>query len=274
MTQLPLPSHFDSDSVDAVWRVAYASRATEARVWARRHGIAPASGDERRVGLLLIDCQNTFCIPEHELFVAGRSGRGAIDDTARLCAFIYRNLGTVTEMAVTLDTHTALQIFHPAFWIDEHGDHPDGGATLISVDDVESGRWRVNPDVAAAVAAGDVEWLETYALYYVRTLAQSRYPLMVWPYHAMLGGIGHALVAAIEEAVFFHSIARCTAARVEMKGNHRLTENYSVLSPEVLLDPGGCPIAEKNRALIEHLLTFDALIVAGQAKSHCVAWTS
>jgi nicotinamidase-related amidase len=273
MTELPVPSHFDPDSVGAVWRVDYAMRAAEARSWAEEHGLGPASEDERRIGLLLVDCQNTFCIPGHELFVAGRSGRGAVDDSARLCAFIYRNLGVFTEITATLDAHTAFQIFHPVFWLDAEGDHPDGGATVISVEDVETGRWRVNPEMAEAAADGDVDWLCTYALHYVRTLAAARYPLMVWPYHAMLGGIGHALVSAVEEAVFFHSIARRAATRFEVKGNNPLTENYSVLSPEVLRGPGGYPIAEKNSACIEHLLAFDALIVAGQAKSHCVAWS-
>ncbi|MCU0767544.1 MAG: isochorismatase, partial [Gammaproteobacteria bacterium] len=28
-----------------------------------------------------------------------------------------------------------------------------------------------------------------------------------------------------------------------------------------------------NRALVEHLLSFDTVIVAGEAKSHCVEWT-
>ena len=35
----------------------------------------------------------------------------------------------------------------------------------------------------------------------------------------------------------------------------------------------GRPIAQKNTALIEKLLNFDVVIIAGQAKSHCVAWT-
>jgi len=29
----------------------------------------------------------------------------------------------------------------------------------------------------------------------------------------------------------------------------------------------------KNRELIEKLLSFDVVVIAGQAKSHCVAWT-
>ena len=89
----------------------------------------------------------------------------------------------------------------------------------------------------------------------------------------MLGGAGHALVPAIEEAVFFHSIARSAQPVFESKGRNPLTENYSVLRPEVLEDADGNPIAEPNRQLLDRLLEYDALIVAGQAKSHCVAWT-
>src|SRR4030095_13640535 len=57
------------------------------------------------------------------------------------------------------------------------------------------------------------------------------------------------------------------------KGRHALTENYSALGPEVLSEQSGRPIAEENRALVESLLAYDALVVAGQAQSHCVAWT-
>jgi nicotinamidase-related amidase len=89
----------------------------------------------------------------------------------------------------------------------------------------------------------------------------------------MLGGIGHALVSAVEEAVFFHCIARESQTQFEMKGNNPLTENYSVLRPEVLDDADGKAIAQKNSRLIQQLLEYDAVVVAGQAKSHCVAWT-
>jgi nicotinamidase-related amidase len=89
----------------------------------------------------------------------------------------------------------------------------------------------------------------------------------------MLGGIGHALVSAVEEALFFHAIARQTATRFEMKGDNPLTENYSILSPEVLDGPRGEVVGQRNTAFFDHLLTFDAVIIAGQAKSHCVAWS-
>ena len=46
-----------------------------------------------------------------------------------------------------------------------------------------------------------------------------------------------------------------------------------MLGPEVTEGPDGELLEGKNRALIERLLEFDVVIVAGQAKSHCLAWT-
>ena len=269
---LPIPDFFDSERVGQLYRVPYETRATEAREWATRHGLKPAAGDAPRVGLLLVDCQNTFCLPGGELFVAGRSGLGAVKDSWRLCQFLYRHLGRVTEIVLTLDTHTAIQVFHAHFFLDREG-NPPAAYTAITSEDLETGRYRVNPDATAA-AGLDQDELARHALHYCRRLeAQGKYVLVIWPYHAMLGGAGHALVPAIEEAVFFHSIARSAQPVFEPKGLNPLTENYSVLRPEVLEDADGRPIAEPNRPLLDRLLGFDALIVAGQAKSHCVAWT-
>ncbi|BAZ65885.1 MAG: isochorismatase [Pelatocladus maniniholoensis HA4357-MV3] len=271
--QLSIPSHFNPKTVGKVWRVPYQQSATAAQAWAKQHDIKPASEDKTRICLLLIDVQNTFCIPEFELFVGGKSGTGAVDDNFRLCEFIYRNLGIITKIVPTLDTHTAMQIFHPIFWVNPAGEHPEPAATNIIPTDIEQGIWKVNPSVAFSLGL-DYDFLEKHAYHYVKQLTQEgKYPLTVWPYHSMLGGIGHALVAAVEEAIFFHCIARHSQTQFEIKGNNPLTENYSVLRPEVLSGFDEHPIAQKNTSLIQHLLEFDAVIIAGQAKSHCVAWT-
>ncbi|MEG4574868.1 isochorismatase [Microcoleus sp. N3A4] len=273
-TQLPIPEHFDHKKVSEVWRVPYQKRAAEAKNWALKHSVQPAFRDKNRICLLIIDAQNTFCLPEFELFVGGRSGSGAVDDNLRLCEFIYRNLNAITTIAPTMDTHTAMQIFHPIFWIDEAGEHPLPAATSITLEDVQKGIWKVNPAVAHSIADGNYSALQKHALHYVQKLSDDgKYPLTIWPYHSMLGGIGHALVSAVEEAIFFHSIARNSQALFEIKGGNPLTENYSVLRPEVLDGPDGNSIAQKNAPFIDKLLDFDAVIIAGQAKSHCVAWT-
>ena len=269
-TRTPVPDFFDRQKVDQVYRVPYQARAAEARTWAEQQGIVAASHDRFRICLLLIDVQNTFCLPEFELFVGGRSGLGAVEDNQRLSQFIYENLGCLTAIAPTLDTHTAAQIFHPLFWVDADG-QPPAPMTMISHDEVVTGHWRVNPEMTSYMAAAD---LQKFALHYTQRLtADGKYPLTIWPYHSMLGGIGHALVSTIEEACFFHSIARNSPTRYEIKGGNPLTENYSVLSPEVLEDDAGSAIAAKNTAFTDELLTYDAIVVAGQAKSHCVAWS-
>jgi len=51
------------------------------------------------------------------------------------------------------------------------------------------------------------------------------------------------------------------------------TESYSAIGPEVLDDAEGNRIAQKNKRFLQKLIDFDAVIIAGEAKSHCVAWT-
>jgi nicotinamidase-related amidase len=272
MRELPVPAHFDAGRTGEVWRVPYEERAREAAAWAEEHHLRPAAEDEFRLCLLAVDVQNTFCIPEFELFVGGRSGTGAVDDSRRLCEFVYRNLGTITQVFPSLDTHHAMQVFHAIWLVDEHGNHPDP-YTLVSAADVESGRWRANRAVAVAVGK-DPDDLDRHLAHYTRLLAEGgKYDLTIWPYHAMLGGIGHALVSAVEEAIFFHSVARHSQPEFQVKGNEPLTEHYSMLGPEVTEGPDGETLGRLNTALIEKLLGFDAVVVAGQAKSHCIAWT-
>ena len=272
--QLPMPPHFDPQTVKDVWRVPYGDRAVQATQWAQQHNLQPGAADTTRICLLAIDVQNTFCIPDFELFVGGQSGMGAVDDSKRLCEFIYRNLGVITQIIPTMDTHTAMQIFHPIFWVNAAGEHPVPAATMISFEDVQQGVWRVNPAITPSLSNGNLKALHSHALHYTKKITDAgKYPLTVWPYHSMLGGIGHAIVSAVEEAMFFHGIARNSQTQFELKGSHPLTENYSVLRPEVMEGVEGGVLALKNTSLIQTLLEFDAVVVAGQAKSHCVAWT-
>jgi nicotinamidase-related amidase len=272
MGELPIPGHFDPSRVGEVWRVPYEDRAREAPAWAEAHGVGPAAGDGFRLCLLAVDIQNTFCIPGFELFVAGRSGSGAVDDSRRLCEWIYRNLGSITRILPSLDTHHAMQVFHGIWLVDEHGRHP-APYTLVSAEDVASGRWRVNDAVAEALGI-DAGYARRHLAHYTRRLAEGgKYDLTVWPYHAMLGGIGHALVSAVEEAIFFHGVARHSRPEFHVKGDNPLTEHYSVLGPEVTEGPDGDRLVGEDSGLVSTLRSFDAVVVAGQAKSHCVAWT-
>ena len=270
--ELPVPPHSNPEKVGEVWKVPYQERAEDAEKWAKQHKIQPASRDKFRISLLLVDVQNTFCIPEFELYVGGASGTGAVDDNRRLCEFIYRNLALITEICPTMDTHQAMQIFHSIFLVNDKGEHPPP-YTLISTEEIEQGVWKFNSKLASSLQV-DEDYGQEHLRHYTRKLKEGgKYDLTIWPYHAMLGGIGHALISAVEEAIFFHGIARYSQPDFQVKGENPFTENYSVLSPEVLEDADGKEIAQKNFRFIRKLLDFDAVIIGGEAKSHCVAWT-
>ncbi len=272
MNQLPIPSFFNSSRVGEIWKVDYTTRAGQARDWAKRHTLEPATASKSHISLLLVDVQNTFCIPDFELFVGGRSGHGAVDDNIRLCEFVYHNLGNITSITATMDTHLSQQIFHPVFFVDKDGNHP-APYTMIQAEQLKDEQWKFNPALAPRYDITP-EYGQKMVIHYAETLRQrGKYALTIWPYHAMLGGIGHALVPAVEEAIFFHSIARLSQPRFELKGEQPFTEHYSVVGPDVTKGPKGETLGKHNNAFIKELKEVDAMVITGQAKSHCVAWT-
>ena len=225
----------------------YIERADVVTREARAHRTAPSRDDREKVAAFGIDAQVAFCTPGASLFVPG-----APDDNARALRFLYGNLERITTLALSLDTHRVFQIFHPAWWQNEAG-QPPAPLTAITHADVASGKWRATRSPEQSEA-------------YVRKLEEGgRYVLTIWPYHAMLGGLSHALVPAMMELSMFHSIARDTQTVLVQKGGEPLTESYSVLSPEV----GGSFNEDLFRLLMHH----DRVYVFGQAKSHCVLST-
>jgi nicotinamidase-related amidase len=271
LKELPIPSFYDSANAAAwAYRPDPAVLLSTAEQWSAQYGIKPRTTDRSRMHLLLIDVQKDFCLPEGALYVAGRTGRGAIDDSDRLSRFIYRNAHRIGEITTTLDTHFAYQIFSPTFWLTKDGHHPDP-FRFVTSDDVASGELRPNPRVAALYTGGNYSWLLSYVQHYCKSLEQSgKYQLYLWPYHCLLGSDGHALVPVIHEARLFHAFLRGTQTESEVKGGSPFTENYSILAPEVLVTQDGRVVGQRNIEFIRKLLESDAVVIAGQAASHCV----
>jgi nicotinamidase-related amidase len=273
-TPLPLPAHYDrAQAASWAYRPDETGLAQAAAAWRKTHAIKPSGADERRVHLLLIDVQKDFCFPEGSLYVAGRSGTGAIDDSRRIAELVYQNLGVITDITTTMDTHFAYQIFFPAFWIDK-ADQPLTAHRVITSDEIARGEVRPNPAVAKWLCGGNYAWLCKQVRFYCDELEKAgKYQLYLWPPHCLLGSDGHALAGVVHAARLFHSFARGAQSWVEVKGGNPLTENYSVLRPEVLARWDGSPLAQRNTQFVKTLLGADAVVIAGQAASHCVKST-
>ncbi|MBI5883385.1 MAG: nicotinamidase [Elusimicrobia bacterium] len=270
-TQSAVPSFFDPANAGR-WEYApdQGKLFTLAGEWRKDRGILPSATDRFAVHLLLIDAQKDFCFPSGALYVAGRSGKGAIEDSRRIAEFVYKNLERLTSLTTTMDTHFAYQIFFPAFWLTKDGG-PVGPFREITHDQVARGEVVPAPVMAKWLCGGNYGWLVKQALHYCRELEKSgKYKLYLWPPHCLLGSDGHALAGVIHEARLFHSFVRGAQSWVEVKGGNPLTENYSVLRPEVLTRHDGAPLGQRNALFLKTLLASDAVVIAGQAASHCV----
>lgn len=293
LRELPIPQFFNPDNA-GLWdyspnQVALMAAASFAR---RKDKVTLAPTDKTRVHLLIIDAQRDFCLPWDErrqrggtLYVGGRSGRGAIEDSVRLAQFVYKNAHRITGITTTLDTHFAYQIFFAPFWQTSDG-QPLQPHTMIVVG--EGGQLNnvypdgtliyrgVRPAVEAAHAVegvnGNYSWLFSQAKHYCEELERgNKYKLYLWPPHCQLGSDGHALAGVIHEARYYHSLLRGTQSVCETKGGNPLFECYSVFGGEVLtrFDNQGV-LGQRNTDIIAKLLANDAVVVAGQAASHCV----
>jgi nicotinamidase-related amidase len=204
--------------------------------------------------LLVIDMQVDFCHEQGTLYVPG-----APDDIRRLIEFIYRNAERISHITCSLDSHYPFQIFHPAWWADEGGNHPEP-YTIITAQEVEQGRWR---------PLFKPEWSGRY----VQQLQQAaKKQLTIWPYHVPIGGVGNALDPELWSAVFWHSIARSSQPTWWTKGSIPKTEHYSALKPEIEVPEE--PKGTLSRDFVQSLAHYDYLLIAGEAESHCVLETA
>lgn len=223
----------------------YGKSQSEVLVMAGNEPSIPADKDLIKTLLLIIDVQRDF-MPGGPLEIPGAGA-----DVARLINWMYDNLSKITKIAVSLDTHRAIQIFHPCWWVDKEGNNPKP-FTVISLEDVADGKWIPL-------------YNHKHSLDYVYELnARGQKALVIWPYHCLQGTQGVALEPALSNMLYFHSIIRKRQPRYIVKGTDPDVEMYGIVEPE--WDPKGF----KNMVLLHELLDYDKIVIAGEAKSHCL----
>jgi nicotinamidase/pyrazinamidase len=209
----------------------------------------------KRIELLVIDPQVDFCDPSRgALYVPG-----AEHDMTRLATMIRRLKTKLDDIHVTLDSHHFVHIAHPIFWKDSRGAHPPA-FTSIGRADVEEGVWTPS-------APG----MYRRALDYVRKLEDNgRYDLTIWPPHCLIGSPGHAVFPELFAALTEWE-SRFAFVDYVTKGSNLLTEHYSAVQADVP-DPADAS-TQINTRLIQTLENADLVVIAGEARTHCLANT-
>ena len=234
-----------------------------------------------RAELLLIDPNNDFCekgpivenipgekitqlAPEnnnlsHMPYQGSLYVPGADEDMIRVASMIKRVMWRLKDIHVTLDSHHLFDVAHPIFWMNSQGQNP-GPFTIISADDVRNGIWRTtNPQ------------FQIRGKEYVETLeANGRYPLCIWPPHCLIGSWGYMVVPELFD-VLVDWEKQFAMVDYVTKGSNLWTEHYSAVQADVP-DPSD-PDTHLNMRIIETLQDADIILLAGEARSHCLANT-
>lgn len=220
---------------------------TSVLTMAQEEHLRPAASDKKRTLLLAIDIQNDFMESIGSLAVSGSKG-----DVQRLTHWMYRNLGSLTQVMCSLDCHSMMQIFHADWWVDAAGNHPEP-FTIIRYADVRDGFWRVANGYTAL------------ALDYLKQLESAgKKQLCIWPYHCLEGTSGAQLESQFTNMLYFHSAVRHIKPILLYKGQDPNTEMYGIIKAEY----DGNKFV--NHAVLEAIQEYDEIYIAGEASSHCV----
>lgn len=207
------------------------------------------------IQLLIIDPQNDFCDPNGSLFV-----NGANEDMKRLARMVERLSPKLGDIHVTLDSHRILDISHPTWWKDSSGSAP-APFTVITAADLRAGKW------TTAIPGAFTRSLE----YLDELEKRARYPHVIWPEHCLIGDGGHDVFPELSGAVHEWERTRKMMTGFVTKGSNPWTEHFSAVQAEVP-DPED-PSTQLNGELIATLKDADVILLAGEARSHCLANT-
>lgn len=214
-----------------------------------------------RIELLIIDPQNDFCFPgSSKLSPGALYVPGAEEDMKRLAALIERAGSKLYDIHATLDTHHVIDVAHPIMWMDSSGNHPDP-FTIIKAEDIKLGTWR----------ATNPQWQKKLEDYATSLEVNSRYPLCVWPEHCLIGSYGYCVFDPLYKALTDWERENFSMVDYVTKGSNFWTEHYSAVQADVP-DPED-PDTQLNMRLIETLQKADMILLAGEARSHCLANT-
>ncbi|WP_153733285.1 cysteine hydrolase family protein [Sporosarcina obsidiansis] len=217
----------------------------ELMILANKDKVTPSREDVEKVLFIGIDFQVDF-MENGELGVPNSH-----KDVERITRFLYQNLEKITTIALSLDTHELHQLFHASWWVDAKGNHP-APFTVITREDVELGKWKA------------VEKQNESLAYIVQLERLGKKQLLIWPYHCIEGTFGAALEGQFSNMVHFHSLIRQSRIQKIVKGQDPLSEMYGIIKPEYAEADG------TNYVFLHSLLAYDKIVIAGEAKSHCV----
>ena len=230
------------------------------------------------IQLLCIDPQNSFAhvVPadqqqlkhDGELCVPG-----AWQDMERVANLVDRIGDKISDITISLDSHSQLHIAHPLWFKDAKGNHPQPFTLMREENGVIVG------SVLGSSGIVDIGEFQTVRpSFYKRTLEYlkalktgNRYPHCIWPPHCIIGSPGHNVVEPLLNSLLNWERKYVGLVNKVTKGSNIYVEHFSAVKAEVT-DPND-PTTQLNTDFINILMEADEVLLAGEARSHCLANT-
>lgn len=187
---------------------------------------------------------------------------GATEDSRKIAALIRKLKDKIERIVVTLDSHHKMHIHHADFWTNKDGGKPEPLTTIITSQDISSGKWQARQPE-----------LQEWSLKYAQSLEASKsgLPFIIWPDHCLVGTEGQSIHPPLMEALNEWAVARTRSVNFYFKGQNNRAEMYSALKSEVPVPDD--PTTDFDRDLVSTLARHQKVLCCGEAKSHCVNWS-
>jgi nicotinamidase-related amidase len=201
--------------------------------------------------LLIIDPQNDFCDSKGALYVPN-----AEKDIQNLIDLLDKHGDKIDEVILTADDHIPYDIAHPAFWVDKDGEHPKP-FTTITLKDIQDGNFTTIAEEDRGTATAYIEQLEANGKTHT-----------IWPQHCISGTWGADIYPKLLNKIFEWMHGTNKRYYIVRKGWYPFTEHFGAFEAEVAY-----PMEEStlfNTPLARVLNKYSQILIAGEAKSHCV----
>jgi nicotinamidase/pyrazinamidase len=229
------------------------------------------------IQIVVIDPQRSFCAvvdpAEQQLIHDGElCVKGAWTDMVRLSDLVERLGDKIDDIKVTLDSHHKLHIAHPLWFTHtKTGRNPDPFTVMR-----EENEQIVGAVFNADGSTRDIGEFNTpfrkWTLSYLKQLASGkRYPHVIWPFHCLIGTRGHNIVEPLMEALLDWETKNNGIVTKVTKGSCPKVEHFSGVRAEVI--DADDPSTQLNTDFINTLMDAYEILLAGEARSHCLANT-
>ncbi|HUS50667.1 MAG TPA: hypothetical protein VMZ91_10910, partial [Candidatus Paceibacterota bacterium] len=216
-----------------------------------------------RIDLVVIDPQVSFCDKAtDELYVPN-----AENDVKRIAEMINRFGKKINKIHVSMDCHHFFDISHMKFWRNSKGQNPDP-FTIITHQDTVDKVWF--PIFKSLPGHSDAQ---AYVEYYTKELEKNgRFQHCTFPNHCLIGSDGNKIMPVLFQALINWQEKNHNNVNYVSKGSCVITENFSIIQAEV--PSPDFPETQLNTAFIQTLMDTDRILIAGEAGSHCLKFST